>query len=785
MSCFSNLYSHPEKFLEMHLKNVKDLAIEFLKEIPIDSFPLTKEQLAKLIEITSLAHDIGKSTEFFQQYLLRGEKNGDKETRHSLLSSIIAYYIIKKVFSNEQINEYFKRILPILAFLTVKRHHGNIEEILIEVEISKKDEELLRVQVENIDERKFNILIRNLEKPEFQELSKNKLLEILEIIPRELKSSKWFLRRLKAQKSLDYYFLTNLLFSLLIDADKSEVAIGELKRNPVNIPSIVVEHYKTNLKSEKLLINKLREKAYQEVVNRKIDLDQKLYFLNLPTGLGKTLISFAFALKLREEIKRKKNYTPRIVYSLPFLTIIEQNASVIENILKTYFRQIDSSLILKHHYLSETYYRYGEKEFEPDEAKILIEGWNSEIIITTFVQLFHALISNQNSSLRKLHNIFGSIIILDEVQSIPFKYWLLLREIFINLAQKFNCYLIFSTATLPLILKKEEMTSLIESEDYFTKLNRTIIKPHLYEYLNLESFADRLEITKDKSYLFIFNTINSAKNFYNLLKERTKREDILFLSSHIIPKERLKRIKKVKNRGAKILVSTQLVEAGVDIDFEVVYRDIAPLDSINQSAGRCNRNWEKEIGEVYVYSLKDEKRKFSSYIYDAILLDVTEKIIRKEEFIEEKRFIELIYEYFVELNRRKSLDISRNLLEATYSLRYTGYSESENDKNIGISNFKLITEDVPKIDVFIEIDEKAKFMWEKYCQLKEIKNLFEKRLEFQKIKTDFYQYVISIPQNVENLPPIIYGFGYVSKDNLKDFYDPVTGYKAKTEGILW
>ncbi len=783
MCYFSNLYSHPDKFLEIHLKNVKNLALKFLDEIPIDKIPITKEKLAKLLKIITLSHDIGKSTKFFQKYLLEGEEQKDKKTRHSLLSSLIAYYITKKAFMNESLSETYKELLPIFAFLSVKRHHGNIEEVLIEVEISEEEKEILKAQIESIEEERFKVLIKNIEEPEFQELSKEKLIKILELVPKEIKSNKWTLRKLKNEKSIDYYLLNNLLFSILIDGDKSEVVIGEVERNPIEIPNMIVDNYKKTLKSERILINELREKAYQEVINKEIDLDQRLYSLNLPTGLGKTLTSLSFALKLREKLRKKRNYLPRIIYSLPFLTIIEQNAKVIEEVLKNCYPNVDTSVLLKHHHLSEIYYKYNEKEFEPDEAKILIEGWNSEIIITTFVQLFHTLVSNQNSSLRKLHNIFGSIIILDEIQSIPFKYWLLLREIFIGLVEKFNCYIIFSTATQPLIFKKEEMTPLVKGEDYFIKLNRTKINPSIEKPLNLETLVDRLNIDKDKSYLFILNTINSAKTFYNLLKEKFN-EEIIFLSSHITPKERLERIEKVKTQNTRIMVSTQLVEAGVDIDFDIVYRDIAPLDSINQSAGRCNRNWKKDIGEVYVYSLRDEKRKYASYIYDTILLDVTEKILKKEETIEESKFLEYIYDYFKELNERKSNDISRNLLEAIYSLRYTGWAEKEEDRNIGISDFKLI-EDAPKIDVFIELDEKARLLWQKYCELKEIKNLFERRLEFQKIKGEFYKYVISIPQNLENLPPIEYGFGYVSKDNLKDFYDLTTGYKAKSEVILW
>jgi len=784
MSYFSNLFSHPDKYLEIHLKNTMNLAFHFLNEIPMENLLLSKEQLQKLIKINTLSHDIGKATKFFQEYLLSGEEEGSKETRHSLLSSLIAYYITQKAFEKENIPDNIKTILPIFSYINVKRHHGNFMDILIELDISEEEKELLYRQIESIDEEKFNILIKNTDDALFSEITKDKLKDIVEAVSKDIKIKRIKIKNLKHENSPEYYLLNNLLFSLLIDADKSEVTIGKPERNPLEIPYIVVDHYKKELKTDRKPINELREKAYQEVINKEIDLDQKIYSLTLPTGLGKTFTSFAFALKLREEIRKKKGYIPRIIYSLPFLSIIEQNASVLENVLIKYFGNIDSTMILKHHHLSEIYYKYNDNEIEPDHAKILIEGWNSEIIITTFVQLFHTLISNKNSNLRKLHRIFGSIIILDEVQSIPIKYWYLLREIFKELVEKFNTYIIFSTATQPLIFNKDETFNLINTEDYFTKLNRTILIPRLNESLLLEEFLENIELKSDKSYMFIFNTINSAQKFYNLLKEKTK-EDIVFLSSHIIPKERLKRIESIKKGEKRIVVTTQLVEAGVDIDLDVVYRDIAPLDSINQSAGRCNRNWLKDIGEVYLYSLQDDRRRYASYIYDKILLDVTNNILKKDEKIEEIKFLNYIQNYFYEISERKSKDISKNFLDAIYSLRYSGYTENENDKCIGIEDFKLIEEDQPKIDVFIELNEEAENLWNQYIKLKEIKDIFERRLEFLKIRSDFYKYVISIPIRAENLPAIEYGFGYISKDNLDDFYDRETGYKIKSGILLW
>ncbi|MGC9064957.1 MAG: CRISPR-associated helicase Cas3', partial [bacterium] len=429
-----------------------------------------------------------------------------------------------------------------------------------------------------------------------------------------------------------------------------------LERRKLELPYLIVDRYKSTKEYKDIYINQLREEAYREVINTNIDLNQKIYSLNLPTGLGKTFTSLAFALKLRDKIYRENGYIPRIIYSLPFLSIIDQNAKEIENILKTSDIPLDTDILIKHHHLSDIYYKTEDNEFEPEEARLLIEGWNSEIIVTTFVQLFHTLISNRNRLLLRFHRLAGSIIILDEVQSIPFKYWLLLRELFIALTKNLNVYIIFVTATQPLIIPREKMYSLVDVEKYFRQMDRVVLKIQLDKKITLEEFIENIELQDNKSYLFVLNTITSAGNFYNLLKEKTN-EEIIYMSSHLTPYDRLKRIEMIKKKKARLAVTTQLVEAGVDIDFDVVYRDMAPLDSVIQAVGRCNRNW-GEKGKTIVVYLKDDKRSYASYIYDPLLLDITVRILSQRETVEEREFLDIVNSYYLEVQKKKSTDIS-------------------------------------------------------------------------------------------------------------------------------
>ena len=350
------------------------------------------------------------------------------------------------------------------------------------------------------------------------------------------------------------------------------------------------------------------------------------------------------------------------------------------------------------------------------------------------------------------------------------------------LTETLNVYIVFVTATEPLIFEKNDMVGLLESKKYFHGVNRVSLKPLIDKDITLEELYDTFTIEQGKRYLFIFNTISSARRYYDLIKSDYK--DISYLSTHIIPKERLSRIKDMKKGKYKIVVTTQLVEAGVDIDFDVIVRDMAPLDSVNQASGRCNRNNNSSQGLVYVVSLKSENnRSYASYIYDPVLLDITRKILAKYRAINESRFLELIDEYYKETLSKKTQDNSREILEAIERLRY----DSEDQETPAIADFKLIEEDYSKKDVFIESDGDAVLVWNKHNEIGKIKNLFERKKAFNEIKADFYKYVISIPAKVKNSPPEIGHLCYVNNTVLSDYYDIETGFITKDERslVIW
>ncbi len=773
----SGILSHPNKYIEDHVSNVLNLSLRFFDNIQNQS---QKEKILKdILSIIVFAHDIGKTTRFFQDYIT-GRLDKKSETRHSLLGGVVGFYLADIYLNSIDVDDPFLRAI---SFILPKRHHSNLKDFLDELILNDEELKLLELQINSIDNKSFKTFIENIDFgfKQIQSFSLNDI--ILKDISDKLSKVKRKIRKLKDEKSIRYFIDTILLFSILLDADKSDAGIKEEDKsglfNEKYIEPTVVDKYITNkLANDKDNINKIRTEAFNEISDFGIDLNKKIYAITLPTGIGKTLLSFKLALKIADKVKQELNKDLKIIYSLPFLSVIEQNYSVFEEVLNTN----DNSVLLKYHHLTGFSYKNEDEEYDYDTSRILIEGFNSKIIVTTFMQFFYSILSNKNKMLRKFHKFANSVIILDEVQSIPHEYWLLIRELFIEMTKRFNCYIILSTATQPLIFEENDYVNVVNYENYFQKFNRYKLNIDLTSK-TVEEFYGSLNIEDNKSYLFVMNTVPSAKKLYMLLKEKYP-DDIEFLSTHVIPKDRFQRINDIRNKKKRIVVSTQLIEAGVDVDFDVVYRDFAPLDSIIQSAGRCNRHGIKNEGIVNVIRLKDDNNKFySSRIYDTYLLNKTQEVL-KQKYYEEKDINTLITDYFNLVKDGASDYISQRLLEMIYKLKF--YGEKEKEEVNSIQDFVLIKEDFYKQDVFIEKDDQAKEIWETYKN--EVVNnkkvdMFQRRKKFDEIKARFYEYVISVPIKGDSIKEDS-GFYYISEKFLKHYYDLGTGFITDDGGYL-
>jgi CRISPR-associated endonuclease/helicase Cas3 len=788
-----NLYSHPGKLLKEHLFNVGYSSRETLtlKEIDLSELQIKKDILVDLSYLIGICHDLGKATEYFQNYIKetdekkRMQMKSRPETKHGLLSAIFTYFVLREYLKGQQaLNEPLCDIFSVMSYLIVKRHHGNLRDAYFEILDLREDRDLevLDRQIQSIDLDEVKEVYRDMLNVDISYFFSHYREIIKEILQKKKR-----IRHLKDEKNIEYSLITQVLYSILINSDKVEASGIRPKRNRGEISSDLIDLYKTiegyNKSEEKIDI--IRNSIYDDVISTVdgLNLEQKIYSLNVPTGTGKTLTSLSFALKLRNKLEREKGFTPKIIYSLPFMSIIDQNFDVFERVFKKVNGHPPTTdILLKHHHLADIFFKTEDNEFETSESLFLIEGWNSEIIVTTFVQFFHTLISNKNRALRKYHNIVNSIVILDEVQSIPHEYWLLFRELISIFSRYFNTYFIFVTATQPLIFEPEkEIQELVKDRTkYFSEFDRIELIPEL-EITPFEEFKEivreDIENNKEKNFLVVLNTINSSKELYEHLKSfETERTCYYYLSTNIIPKERLRKIEKIKtSKGRMVIVSTQLIEAGVDIDVNIVYRDFSTLDSINQIAGRCNRNYrtdEKGIVKVFVLIDRNNK-KYYQYIYGdrPILIDTTYQVLKSFYKINEPLFLEIMNEYYAKVKDAMSNDKSEKMVSYLFDLEFESIQK----------NFRLIKQDYEKVDVFIELDDYAKEIRQIYQEIREEKDPFKRKKEFLKIKKDFYDYVISVPKKYENQVGFDEktGIGHISKYEIDqgNGYDPETGFK--------
>jgi len=721
-------YSHPDKLLLEHLTNVKNIGMQIFdsKNLNLD---YSNSDIRKALEIMLSFHDFGKATSFFQSYLKfsidnRHYKEKLELTYHALLSACYASY---KTY-NEVEDESSKLILSVIVFIAVRKHHGNLDDLDNLIVVSKLEWRNLEKQWNSIVLGKF----KN-DDIEFCDI-KNFINELL-----------WELDDVK--RNIRFYFLVNLFFSILIYSDKTEVILGQSIQNRFSIKELdIIDKYKNIVYSatKKSELNLLRDDiytiSYQEMVQR---LDSgNIFSINVPTGSGKTLTVINTALKI---IKKDKSLS-RIIYAIPFTSIIDQINEVLADVCsvnKCSFK----NLIGVHHHLAEAEISIGENNFKGSKAQFIIENWDKPFVLTTFWQLFYSFISNKNSQLRKFHNLANSIIILDEVQTLPHKYWMLVREYIMKFVDVFNCKVIFLTATMPLIFQEEknEIIPLIPLKYrniFFSKFSRYIIQTiNKLKNISIDDFfylfKEKIKFELSKSFLFVFNTIKTSIIFFEMIKKTFPEREIIYLSTNILPIDREQRIKNIKNTSSKkIVISTQLIEAGVDISFDVVYRDFAPLDSIVQAAGRCNRNNNHIKGEVYIFSLKNEQGKNDyNYIYKGITLDTTRNLLLKYPKIIENELIDVINFYYKEIKDKISTTESVNMLENINNLSY--------DK---LKDFKLIDE-IPSFLVFFETDKVASKLLNKFKEIITYDDLFKRKEEFLSIKSQFYKYVLSLKLN--------------------------------------
>lgn len=400
----------------------------------------------------------------------------------------------------------------------------------------------------------------------------------------------------------DIMFFTRMLFSCLVDADRLDTMCFNKVQNTIKTDSVekltetINQIVSQIIKNPTTELNKTRSSILLRCLQTSDNLNNEIYKLNLPTGAGKTLDSLAFALN-----NATKNNKDRIIFIVPYTSIIDQTATVYES----YF---DQANVLEHH--SGIDYEINDDDIDnikdiKQYKKQATTNWDAPIIITTAVQFFESIFSYKTSKCQKLHNIANSVIIFDEAQTIPIEYLKPCLRAIYELYKHYNCSIVLSTATQPPFEELfSQMNIKVQLKDICTisKEERDVFKHCNIEKLPTMSKEQLLNhIDLNTQTLIICNTKRLAEELYLSLHIDNK----YYLTTNLTSFDRKQRIKEISNdlkEGKPVIViSTSLIEAGVDFDFQFVYREFAGIDNIIQCAGRCNREGKKQVKDCYTY----------------------------------------------------------------------------------------------------------------------------------------------------------------------------------------
>jgi len=559
----NNQWDEPH-WLKDHLKETAELAGEFAE----------KFNSCEWGKALGICHDIGKSTPEWQKYL-QGKSGYDEEASSEAPGRIEhsgpGAKLAEKAFG--------KSIGRFLSY-SIAGHHTGLPDWL-------GSQSALKFRLQNANTVDTDEELKTM---------------ILNVRP---KNPPWKF----SNTGLDLSLWQRMLFSCLVDADRlnTEKYMDPEQSNKRKGYSGIEELKKRfDAKMEKKTkkpegqFDERVYKARQQVLSdcRKAAVMESGFFsLTVPTGGGKTLSSMAFALNHAIEYGKK-----RIIYVIPYTSIIEQNAQV--------FRRIfgDDEIVEHHSNLDE--------DEQKERSRLAAENWDAPVIVTTSVQFFESLFASKPRQCRKLHNIINSVVVFDEAQLVPADYLEPILETMHLLTKHYGVSIVFCTATMPVFEKQKEFPDfpgLPESSireivqdvsGLYKNLERVKVEIPKNLSLPIEWNDLALELSKYNQVLCVVSTKKSCRELHALMPKGT-----YHLSAYMCAQHRSDSIAEIKaklERGDSVhVISTQLVEAGVDMDFPVVYRAMAGLDSIAQAAGRCNRegklNAEGKLGKVVVF----------------------------------------------------------------------------------------------------------------------------------------------------------------------------------------
>lgn len=590
--------------------------------------------VSQIMSLCGIHHDMGKCKQKFNDYIHAVEKDRKRLRGKIAHASTGAKYFYDAYFDNSDQGK--DKVLVELVTYAVAAHHGLFDCINEERkdlffaklnEVEDYDEACANSETEYLGNYHLEKMFAGAEE-EFN-LLWNKMKKVMKSIESSLGNHHNKKELLGNCRGFLFSSLQRLLLSILIDSDWEATSdfmngVNTLsKRSDIDTRKIF-ENARTNFEvymqriHHSTRFSKLTERE-QNIIKGRDQLQEEcrefakhpagIYCLPIPTGGGKTLSSLAYAL----EYCKYHPETERIIYVSPYISITEQNAKV--------FREAtgQAEWILEHHSSMVKDFDQEEEDYRRNGVERQDISWEDPFICTTFVQFMNTLFSDQSVSVRRMHRLVNSIIIIDEVQSMPMKCVHTFNQMINFINAVCNANVILCTATQPALSEtkypvcySEPKYMIKHVEPWFKRFERVRIEipeacqKFTYESLGREIF---LQINRFHSILVILNTKSAVGKLYDILKDFPIYVE--YLTTNLCAEHRSDKIaaikKKLKEGREKIVVvSTNLIEAGVDISFECVYRSMTGLDSLAQSAGRCNRNGEKEFGVLRLIYLEDE-----------------------------------------------------------------------------------------------------------------------------------------------------------------------------------
>ncbi len=621
-------------------------------------------------------HDLGKLSDKFQTYISlkpkADEERNDFEKRRKRLKTTHTLESAYLYFCNEE-----NREDDFLAnFFAILKHHGSLSDI-------KKDmNAYLSIIKKYVDDERLEIIKTIASTSNIE--SDDDVDEFMDFFE-DLYDEGFY-------QSIDTFFLFKKRYSRLILADKFEAIFNEAYKNiPIlsrentdkhlnKIESIIAEKQKENP-------NKFRTDARETVlINYEQNKDSNIYLIKAPTGVGKTFIALELALKIAKDRGDKR----RIITAIPFTSIIDQTHQEYENILGV-------NSVLKYHHLTKYKQDDDEKEQITFNQKVFFTDiWHEPFIVTTFNQLLYTLFSNHNRDNIRLETLRDSVIIVDEVQNIPRVLISSIVKIFELFAKEYNIHFIIMSATMPSFDGVLENPTVL-SEDWFYEEKKNRYRLHFKENINtIEALSNEID-SCEKSLLCVVNTIDKAKRLFETIQGK-EREDKFLLTTHQIPLHRqeiIEEIKEALGSGKNIkLISTQLIEAGVDLDFDVGYREFSPFGSIIQMAGRVNREGKKGISDIFVFDfleIENQNEEVKRLPYRAIDLQEDNTMSWLENPLEEIEILKNLESYFKKVKDETS---AIDLEEPMRNLEFASL--------FGLLNENFMPNQPWKVSLFIE-----------------------------------------------------------------------------------